>query len=443
MPPRRKSARKSLSLKGNGPLLDLPLDIFIEAHHKALRAFLLDRSSAEFIWRASFEIVEGSPPQHPPYTNQVQWTCLLFEEVCHVCWTALEHDYSFDPVWLLATKLPKKLTGSSVTARIRLPDLWRDVFPCVNGLLFYVHITHGSIDKARAKELERLKSARWTTIKDKFCQAGWRASLMHRHDWYKVELVNTPRALTEEEWDIIGPELFNTLGASESVKCTVMRERFQALERAITESHLDDLSQNLLFSPRIVDVALLPGVRAVLEGDLKLVITAEDLKATLESKLPDLLTAWSDTLEAELRAYTRAALKLSPEWTPLNPRLLISSGHFTEKKRCRTAYYGRQNYYYGRQNYEPETYEERATQYLRFKLEPARTVLQDVIKQYGKDPQTATCEEMDAAPGKLWCMRCVLKNQPEGWRDAVAHSMKFHEKFASLKARWEVDFETE
>jgi hypothetical protein len=54
-----------------------------------------------------------------------------------------------------------------------------------------------------------------------------------------------------------------------------------------------------------------------------------------------------------------------------------------------------------------------------FRIEPGLTVLSDVIKLYGKDPKTVTCAEMDAAPGKLWCMRCVLKNQPQGWRDAV------------------------
>jgi hypothetical protein len=123
MSPRKKVAnstrgRKSLRLKGNGPLLDLPLDILLEASlfyglsggiaiielgivqilkivhpldllylsrtNKALREFLLDRTSVS-IWRGSLELVEGSPPQCPPYTNEVQWTRLLFEEVCHVC----------------------------------------------------------------------------------------------------------------------------------------------------------------------------------------------------------------------------------------------------------------------------------------------------------------------------------------------------------------------
>ncbi|KAJ7268705.1 hypothetical protein B0H12DRAFT_1096232 [Mycena haematopus] len=510
MPPRKKggkSIRVRKSLEGNGPLLNLPMDILLEIFkivhplgllylsrsNKALRAFLLNRRSAEFIWRASFELVEDSPPKPPSYSNLVEWTRLLFEEVCHVCCTTLEHDYSFDPIWwefgarycsdcctdqLLATKLPKKLTGSSAA---RLPALWRDVFPLVHGYRGFMAkysvssaadqitliqerrnrtkelIDHAKISRpwmnrivlARSNEMNQLKDARWAAIKIKFCEAGWRASLIYKYQWDRHDLVNIPRPLTDAEWNKIGPKLLKEV--EDTARYPVMRGRFQTLERTFF-SRLTQLTQPLAFSPRMVDIALLPDVRSVLEGNLKLEVTVDDLKAALDSKLPDLLAAWSSALEARLRDHTRAALKLPSDVNPFKFALAYficehrcCQGHFTGKaKLCRAGYY---NYHD-----EPETYEDLAAEFLNckpytvedmFRLGPACRVLPDVIRHYGKDPQTATCEEMDAAPGKLWCMRCVLKNQPTGWRDAVAHSIRFHEHFSALKARWEVEIEDE
>src|ERR1700761_8185554 len=63
-----------------------PLDLlYLSRTNKALRKFLLDRSSAKFIWRTSLERAKERPPKCPSYTDEVQWTRLLFEEVCHVC----------------------------------------------------------------------------------------------------------------------------------------------------------------------------------------------------------------------------------------------------------------------------------------------------------------------------------------------------------------------
>ncbi|KAF7376391.1 Protein MGA2 [Mycena sanguinolenta] len=477
--------------------------------NKALRAFLLNRNSAEFIWRASFELVEGSPPKPPAYASHVEWTRLLFEEVCHVCDTTLEHDYSFDPIWwefgarycdgcctsrLLAKKLPKKLTGSSDTRRDPLPAMWRNVFPRsheyyliqdieqftekyssastedkatlleerrnqTKELTDYAKICRPwmkHIVQARMAEMRQLKDARWDAIQLKFCEAGWRTSLIKRRQWNEHEKVNTTTPLTDAEWNEIGPSLLKEFEGT--VKLTVVRERFEALQRAFTSRLAEinqppdpELAKPLAFSPRMVDVVLLPEVREVLEGNLQAELTVDELKSALDSKLPALLEAWSNAFETRLRDHTRTVLRLPPDVDPFKSALAYFTcgrgcceGYFTGTwKQCRAWY----NNYFNRD--ELNTYEASAVDF--FHCKPwtvvldshVTTVLPDVIKHYGKDPQTVTYDEMDAAPGKLWCMRCVLKNQPTGWRDAVAHAKKFHQLVSSLKARWEVDIEEE
>ncbi|KAF8210546.1 hypothetical protein K438DRAFT_2011906 [Mycena galopus ATCC 62051] len=341
--------------------MDLPLDVLLEilkvTHPmgllflarttKALRAFLLNRSSAESIWRTSFENAEGSPPKYPSYTNQIQWTRLLFEEVCHA------H----------GTRLPRALTNSRAWSY-----RFNDIFPRVNGYYLVADVNQfmakyslakpaydygysnyygnprpyeygpnvqrsvilghsffhhswlqfakicrpwmSSIVATRKLEVEKQKDARWEAIKTKLCEAGWQASLIHREDYNELELVNTHRILTDAEWKKVKSKLFKQV--TSTVKSAVMEERFQTLEQAFA-SHLPSLTQSLAFSPRIIDLALLPDVRSILERDLKLVLTVDDLKTTLHSKLPNLLAVWSSSFAVQLRDHTRAALKLPSE----------------------------------------------------------------------------------------------------------------------------------
>ncbi|KAJ7837706.1 hypothetical protein B0H13DRAFT_2105152 [Mycena leptocephala] len=493
MSPRKKVAnstrgRKSLRLKGNGPLLDLPLDILLEilkiVHpldllylsrtNKALREFLLDRTSVS-IWRGSLELVEGSPPQCPPYTNEVQWTRLLFEEVCHVCCSTLEHDFSFDPIWWefgarycseccpdqVVKKLPKKLTQDFTV------NVWKEVFPRCDGWYLATGVNefmekysaanatksrttliqerrnqtkvitdHAQICRpwmkrivtARGAALQEVKNARWTAIKAKFREAGWRDGLIMRciSGWkWNHDLVNIPKLLSDAEWNRIGHKLNKEV--EDAVRGSVMSDRFRTLSLALP--NLASLTEHLAFSPRMIDVALLPDVRAILEGDLKLEITADDLKAALQPKLPGLLEAWSSAFETQLRDHTRTVLNLPSDNTmdPFEYALAYfvcdnkcCQGHFTGKRKpCRAVCYRWDA---------DDTYEDQAIKAFSrkpctvddmFSLTPALTVLEDVVKHYKKDPQNTTCKEMDAAPGKLWCMRCVMKNQPTGWRDAV------------------------
>ncbi|KAJ7199245.1 hypothetical protein GGX14DRAFT_662509 [Mycena pura] len=497
MPPRKTAgnstrSRQSLRLKGKRPLLDLPLDIFLEilkiVHpldllylsrtNKALRKFLLDRSSAKFIWRTSLERAKERPPKCPSYTDEVQWTRLLFEEVCHVCGAPLEHDHSFDPIWwefgarycsecctnlLVVEGLPRKLTkGCAGGTKVR----WADIFPRVNGYYlvedidsfvakYSTSVTEAEkttliqerrnqtkvlndharicrtwmspIVKARKIELEQRKDARWAAIKAKVREAGWN----NRFSEYisRWDSRGNDRA---QEWNKIGPQFLKDL--EDRVKGMVMKDRFEALSTAFGKQ-LTTVTQPLAFPPRMVDVALLPEVRAILEGDLKLEITAEDLKAALESKLPDLLAAWSDAFQTQLRERTRAALKLSSDVDPFDYALAYficekrcCQGHFTGRwKSCSGVWFG-----WPWKAPAPKTYEEHALSALRqkpctpkdmFGLGLGRTVLPRVIKHYQKDP--------------------CRNNQPTGWRDAVAHSIQFHEK-VSLRHRWEVEMiETE
>jgi hypothetical protein len=249
----------------------------------------------------------------------------------------------------------------------------------------------------------------------------------------------------DAEWNIIGPKVTNDF--EHSIRGTVVSKRFYTLRQAFPTSTLAKHTQHLAFAPRIVDIALLPDVCAVLEGDLKSDMTVNDLKTALEPKLPDLLAAWSSALETQLRDYTRTALKLPTDST-VDP-LEYALAYFVCEKRCCKGYFKRTGdaqpcrmRWWERGSSETSDYEQEATRIFTckpctvnamFRIEPGLTVLSDVIKLYGKDPKTSTCAEMDAAPGKLWCMRCVLKNQPQGWRDAVGFS--FLDNMPSLNMR--------
>jgi hypothetical protein len=207
----------------------------------------------------------------------------------------------------------------------------------------------------------------------------------------------------------------------------VTSQRWNCLCQAFPD--LSAFTTGLVFRPRIVDIALIPEVRAIIDADLKVKLTKEGLKAALTPQLPALLIRWSNALEEQVREHTRTTLKLPLGGNdPLSHPLAYFScknaccqGHFTGQWKPCSAY----SY---RSSSEAETYESRAALAFHcepytisgmFNLERACAVLPDVIKLYGKDPQTTTCEELDAAPMKLWCMRCKMENQPTSWRDAV------------------------
>ncbi|KAJ7772718.1 hypothetical protein DFH07DRAFT_802998 [Mycena maculata] len=497
--------RKSLLLKGNGPFLDLPLDILFEifklSHplslvylsrtNKALRDYLLDRQNAA-IWRASFEGVEGSPPKCPPYSCEPEWTRLLFEEVCHVCLEALEHDGTFDPIWWefrtrycsecapdqLLTQLPKTLVGQKRPYSRNYTSPWRDVFPCIQGFYLakdvhdfiakysvlndadgkanliqerrettkalsgHAHICRRWMDgivKARQRALKDLKNARWAAIETKLHEAGWPNSLIVRHEWEEHTLAAIQRPLSDAEWREIGPKFIAELEAS--VRPRVMRKRIMALEEAFPRRVLDTLTKDLTFRPRIVDIAAIADVHAVLDVDLKVDVPKEDLKTKLEPLLPALLTLWSSTFETKLREHTRAWLEAQfPDAAIADPfehalaYFASCSAHFPEAAKTAMSQLNRAN-----SLFEARTIDQTINEM--FRLGAARAVLEDVIKAYGKDPQSVTCAEMDAAPGTLLCMRCTERNQPTGWRDAYGHGVRFHEKVSSLKPRFVVELE--
>ncbi|KAJ6521896.1 hypothetical protein DFH09DRAFT_1191985 [Mycena vulgaris] len=506
-------SRNSLLIKGNGPLLDLPFDILLEIlkmlhpldllylsrTNKTLREFLLDRNNIS-IWRTSFELAEGSPPKCPPYSCEPQWARLLFEPVCHVCLSALEHDFLSDPIWWefsarycseccsdqILERLPKKLTNTSGTRYHNYRPGWAAVFPCIQGYYLakdvdefmakYAVLTtenekaaliqerreqtkiisdyarlcrpwmNGIVQTETAAQIV-VKKARWTAISTKLHEAGW-PELLSRFV-KDSDLVTIPQPLNDTEWDRIGPTLIAQLEVS--VKGSVLSKRFQALNQALP--NLSHLTEELAFRPRIVDVALLPDVRALLESDLKVDLKQADIKAALVPKLPELLARWSSSFEEQLRDHTRAALKL-PSGSTIDP-LGHSLAYFTCTNKCCQGHLNGQweacPAPWWKSN-EVETYTKHATtEYNRipctvgsmFNLGRGRAVLEDVIKLYGKDPDITTCQQMDSAAGKLWCMRCTAVNQPTGWRDAPAHVTKFHEKSSSLRPRWEVEIETE
>ncbi|KAJ7680595.1 hypothetical protein DFH06DRAFT_1163623 [Mycena polygramma] len=515
--------RTSPRLKDTALLLELPLDVLIEilkvAHplsllylsrtNKTLRQFLLNRNNA-FVWRESLEVAEGSPPQCPSYTSEIQWTRLLFEEVCHVCHLPLEHDYSFDPIWWeFGARYCSECSSTQVTKNLPREFTWSyypyysnslgnhgidlrgsGVLPCISGYYLVKDLddfkakynenatqqgrrtlveqrriqTKASTDhakvcrpwmegiiKAHQDALPALRNARWADILAKFREAGWRDALISRSEWEDHSVVTAPRPLSGAEWRRIGPKLLKELRVK--VKARVLPARFQTLNRAFP--NLIKLTEHLAFPPSIADVALFPDVRTILESDFKSEVSMENLTAALQSKLPKLLEKWSAAFDKKLREHTRTVLEL-PSRRNVDPfkhalAYLVCEnkccqGYFTGHwKACRASF---EPYYH---NPAPETYEEFAAAVFRIKPSTAenmltsasRSVLEDVIKHYGKDPKSATCEEMDAAPGKIYCMRCVHKNQPTGWRDAPAHSIKFHQHVSSLRARWEVDTETE
>ncbi|KAJ7495889.1 hypothetical protein B0H11DRAFT_2001060 [Mycena galericulata] len=528
MAPRKKVAnssrgiRKSLRLNGplshNGPFLDLPLDVLLEIlklmhplsllylsrTNKALRGFILDRENAA-IWRASFEGAEGSPPKCPPYSCEPEWARLLFEEICHVCLSPLEHDYRFDPIWWefsarycdecstdqVLSRLPNKLEGRHKLERHNSP--WNSVFPRVQGFYLakdvnefmatYLALNNedekaklaqerrdltkaisdyarvckpwmASIVEARLEALKVLKDTRWTVIEKKLHQAGWPNFLVSRSQWQYHDVMTVPQPLSDAEWVEIGPKFladFETRARSQ-----VLPNRFLALSQAFP--NLSQLTKNLAIQPRIVDVALLPDVQAILDTDLKVDITKEELKTTLAPRLPELLAAWSSDLKEKLREHTSSYLKtMFPDIDTTGDPFKHALAYFICEGGCCQGYFTGQwplcrDFSYWRSDL-PETYAEHAANAYgqlpckvnrRFSLSESRIALVvDVIKLYGKDPQNVTCEEMDAAPGKLWCMRCKMQNQPTGWRDAYSHTAKFHEKVSSLRPRWEVEIETE
>ncbi|KAJ6500162.1 hypothetical protein C8R47DRAFT_1110711 [Mycena vitilis] len=491
-----KSARIRTSLRSKGAtlLLALPLDILLEIlrivqpldllylsrTNKSLRDFLLDRSNA-FVWRESLQFAESSPPKCPSYMTEVQWTRLLFEEACHVCCSPLEHDFSFDPIWWeFSARYCSECSSTQVTKKFPKELSWRStrtnlpgVFPCISGYYLvrdlndfktkYLSATEegrktlteerrdqtktlndharvcepwmAGILKAHRDALTALKNARWADIQAKFSEAGWR-NAVKKSEWENNPVVTTPQPLSDAEWQTIGPKLLEELEAK--VKPRVMAARFHALKQVF--KNLSKLTEYLAFAPSMADVAFFPDVRAILEGDLKLPVSAAHLVTALQSKLPKLVKDWSTAFEEKLRNHTRAVLGL-PSSSNVDPFKLAVAYFVCENHCCEGYFTGHwkachgtvENYRSTKNDPAPETYEDFAV--VAFRRKPcrvnnmltssARTVLEDIVKHYGKDPKSATCEEMDAAPGKLYCMRCVEKNQPTGWRNAVRISVVF------------------
>ncbi|KAJ7217723.1 hypothetical protein GGX14DRAFT_438024 [Mycena pura] len=495
----RKSSRLN---KGNGPFVDLPLDVLLEilklVHplgllylsrtNKSFRNFLLDRSTAQPIWRASLELADEAPPKCPLHTCEVQWTRILFEESCHACISA------FDPIWWefgarycsgcrsseVVKRLPKQLMQHNRSGVLRH-------LPRCEGYYLKKYITKfmevnteedeqafmqelqeqkniGSdyarlgrpwmrrIVETRKAALSTLKEARLQFVVAKLQDAGWPERLLREHMYFLSthDLLQNLELPHDEVWDNVDSKQF-VAELENKVRDTVMCRRFYALRQAFP--NLAELTKCLAIPPTLVDVALMPEVRAIIDADLKVELTTAAVRAAIGPKLPQLLEAWSRTFESNLRDRVRAALGLPANVDPLKHPL----AYFVCEKHCCHGYFtGRRepcpNFREGKRQTKPGTYQERVMDDLRrrptslenmFILKLGRAVLEDVIKRFGKDPYNTTCEEMDKSPGKLYCMRCIEVNQPTGWRDAVAHSIKFHEKVSSLRPRWEVELLTE
>ncbi|KAJ7646973.1 hypothetical protein FB45DRAFT_891955 [Roridomyces roridus] len=456
--------------------------LYLARTNKALRGFLLDRHNAN-IWRASLRAVESAPPLAPGCMDDPAWCRLLFEEVCHVCLEPLEHDYQSDPIWWefaarWCTDCSGRQTVKQIPARLsathKTPIFAKGVFPAINGAYLRKDVKDftekycddksttasesaseaktikagkakllrerraqtkaineystigklwmGRIVQARIKEIKELKAVRYANVQTKLREAGWPDYIV---SWARPfleahPLVTIPQALSDEEWDEIASELTKDLEVH--VKPKVLTDRVRLLGQTFPDPITENI-QNLAIPPRLVDVALIPDVRVVLENpDLKLVLKKDDLEAALKSQLPDLVAVWSVAFEEKLRKHIKASLKTRfPDADIIGDPLEYAAVVFTCYWGCCTGHFSSgKSKTCLRRSYDWQ----HSTKAFRLADQPKMNgVVDNVIKLYGKDPQTATCEEMDKIPGKLYCVKC--KNSAWSWREAVVCSSDF------------------
>ncbi|KAF7295371.1 F-box domain-containing protein [Mycena indigotica] len=210
--------------------------------------------------------------------------------------------------------------------------------------------------------------------------------------------------------------------------------------------------------PRPIDVALIPQVRTLLEGDRDLIELMEELRPTM----PQLFKRWEIDALAQVTEHARNCLGLPNAPNPLE--LAIAIVPCPASCPQKHTYFDKLLQHYcprlGSQWSNPvphgtptdtDSYQEVATSVysqgpfhasvFRFQSGPVAEGLKNVVKAYGLSPESATFDDMksQAAGRLLRCLSCDerfrsarrsrqsdISTAPKTWRDAVKHCAQVH-----------------
>ncbi|KAF7311521.1 F-box domain-containing protein [Mycena kentingensis (nom. inval.)] len=526
-----------------------PIDlIHLARTNKALRTFLLDRSSRG-IWRAALARVEGLPGP-PSHLSEPAWAHVVFDQFCKNCLSNLRDDPMEDCVWwefggrfcakcmktLICTTIPLKLKALVLVAD------WTNVLPRIqNGRSynrwFYLISTHNELrDRLSAAQSvaareevirQRTEETRVIMEHSKLCREWSKQQIenykaaVNQKAKAKVERENALRiskaeimekkliaqGWTDRRWMKEGkllaqlqtyPEIGDSTKANVRSCPDLLKTIIDALtadkrtrilssdlttfknsyDSIISQQEVDSLDLAIL--PRLVDILLIPQVRAILNASVEDARIDQDLISLLRPVLPALLQTWASEALSQLNQHARQLLGL-PDSTPTPLELAIAVTS------CPTPSYlcNKQNTYFhellthschsinpgrswtnpdcGHSSAASEPYEAQAravaqrNQYcvpcsffspsvFRFPTGDMLQRLKSLVRVYGRSPETATAKEMEQDTRLVRCVaflaegRGPLAPPPMNWTAAVQHSIFAHFGFLahSVDCEWEI-----
>ncbi|KAJ7709641.1 hypothetical protein B0H17DRAFT_231775 [Mycena rosella] len=315
-------------------------------------------------------------------------------------------------------------------------------------------------NRRRTKELkqEATKEARVQAVVTKLKAVGWSdepwmtfgtlASHIRHYPAVDVAQPLAPRAYRDLE-----PALLLRLTTEK--RAAVLRQRIKVFAEAfplmLDPAEPKNPAGGLL--PRIVDVALAPAVRALLEEKGDGQVSQQQLVSTLRPVMPGLLQRWVKDAEARTSVHAGELLGLESENAVDPLSLAIAYVH------CPRSGCGRGGYFptlcghpciMARQlwasyaNSDANSYEQLAEQcagekpysptVLRFGA--GLRGLEGVVRAYGRDPKTATFREMAGERRLVSCGRCRETHPSMDWLAAMEHSTKFHNRPRDPEIVW-------
>ncbi|KAJ6597153.1 hypothetical protein DFH09DRAFT_1133806 [Mycena vulgaris] len=483
-----------------------PIDLlYLTRTTKPFRRFLLNRANVA-IWRAAFENSsrEGGPPGCPSYMTEPAWARVAFEKTCHVCSAALRDNREVDSVWW---EFGARYCGDCLRSQIcntispKLKRLdpnrpkfeWDSLFPRVLRYYLVAHqremmdaFIETEDPELRAAFVERrVEQTRLVMQHSKLCREWAQLQIQNRAELrrqaaedrrQKKELkekaekearleaiipsVDVAKPLTPRDYRELEPALLLRLNAGK--RASVLKQRLSVFLKSfpliIDQADLNNIA--LSIRPCLVDILLIPAVRALLEEDGHAAVSPEHLVSTLRPLMPELLQTWAGEAEAQIADHARKLLDLRGETAsvdqPDTPALAIA--YFTCPRNCGAAGYFPKlykhsctapnslwlyRYYssYGENN--PEAYESLAEQCTAEKPFTPTVLhfgvrlhaLEGVVKVYGRDPMTATFKEM---AGDRRLVSCTVYNasKPMDWLAAMEHGTKFHLRERDPEIAW-------
>ncbi|RDX46883.1 hypothetical protein OH76DRAFT_1485154 [Lentinus brumalis] len=415
--------------------LDILVEIFSLLHPRDLvnlartlrdfRTFLMSRDSAPF-WRAARKQVDGLP-DCPPFLSEPAYANLVFFTHCHGC---ARPNGSNVVVWSFAVRYCAKCKGDHIRRWV------------------------GDQDARKSAELSLLRDGRIQEVEQRLRDEGWGKDL----DWHDgaalgiikaMKSVCRPHKLTDRAWSTIRKDATQVLEKHRDYR--LCEERVNELQPRFTllfgvvalwlKAHDPPWTAETDWYPSFADFALMSAFRDSIDVPAETGFQ-DDALLKMQSHIPDLVNTWREECKAAiLKIITDGLGSLPNSVDPLSLAVATLDCVFCSYKGLRWPQVLAHRCLRGRRNLDPDAAAKnpyrQAVLIARDRLEtwymwdseafvfnPSLKRTRAVIEACGKDPDTATYEEMESCGVRVFCSDCLRHCEALDWKMAARSQVR-------------------